>query len=70
MARVQIYSSSLGNMVKSNLKEEERLPKEIRKFPCLYDKGNEGYKEKDRNKNGWREVENALGYEEVLEFKL
>ena len=37
-------------MVKSNLKEEERLAEEIRKFPCLYDKGNEGYKGKDREK--------------------
>ena len=41
-------------MVKSNLKEEERLAEEIRKFPCLYDKSNEGYKEKDREKNAWR----------------
>ena len=37
-------------MVKSNLKEEERIPEEIWKFPCLYDKSNEGYKEKDRKK--------------------
>ena len=37
-------------MVKSNLKEEERLAEEIRKFPCLYDKSNEGYEEKDRKK--------------------
>ena len=35
-------------MVKSNLKEEERFAKEIQNFPCLYDKSNEGYKEKDR----------------------
>ena len=51
-------------MVKSNLKEEERLAEQIRKFPYLYDKGNEGYKGKHREKNVWREVENALGYEE------
>ena len=59
-----IYSSSFGNMLKSNLKEEKKLVEEIRKLPCLYDKGNEGYKEKDRKKNAWREVENTLGYEE------
>ena len=53
-------------MVKSNLKEEERLTEEIRKFPCLYDKSNEGYKEKDREKNAWREVENPLGFEEGM----
>ena len=37
-------------MVKSNLKEEERLAEEIRTFPCLYDKSNESYKEKYRKK--------------------
>ena len=52
-------------MVKSNLKEEVPL-KEEEKFPCLYDKSNEGYKEKDREKNAWREVENPLGYEEGM----
>ena len=36
-------------MVKSNLKDEERLAEEIRKLPCLYDKSN-GYKEKDTKK--------------------
>ena len=51
-------------MVKSNLKEEKRLAEEMRKFSCLYDKSNEDYKEKDSEKNAWREVENTLGYEE------
>ena len=37
-------------MVKSYLKEEERTAKKIRKFPCLYHKGNKGYKEKDKKK--------------------
>ena len=32
-------------MVKSYLKEE-RIAEKIRKFPCLYHKGNEGYKVK------------------------
>ena len=32
-------------MVKSYLKEEERIAAKIQKFPC-----NEGYKEKDRKK--------------------
>ena len=36
-------------MVKSYLKEE-RIAEKIRKFPCLYHKGNEGYKEKDKKK--------------------
>ena len=44
-------------MVKSYLKEEERIAEKIRKFPYLYHKGNKGYKEKDRKKtqNAWRE---------------
>ena len=53
-------------MVKSNLKEEERLAEEIRKFPCLYGKSHKEYKEKDRGKNVWHEVKNALGYEEGM----
>ena len=31
-------------------KKKKRLAEEIRKFPCLYHKGNEGYKVKDRKK--------------------
>ena len=37
-------------MVKLYLKEEERIAEKIRKFPCLYHQGKEGYKEKDRKK--------------------
>ena len=37
-------------MVKLDLKEEERIGEKIWRFPCLYDKGNEGYKEEDREK--------------------
>ena len=32
------------------MKEEERIAEKIRKFPCLYHKGNEEYKEKDKKK--------------------
>ena len=39
-------------MIKLNLKEEESITEEKRKFPCIYDKGNEGYKEKEI----WREI--------------
>lgn len=44
--------------------EEERLAEEVRKYPCLYDKQDAGYKEKDRKKNAWRKVEESVGYEE------
>ena len=46
-----MYFSSFGNMVISYLKEEERIAEKIRKSPCLYHKGNKGYKEKDRKKS-------------------
>ena len=51
-------------MVKSNLKEEERLSEEIQKFNCIYDKGDERYKEKHRKKKHGVKRENAFGYEE------
>ena len=37
-------------MVKSYFKQEERIAEKVRKFPCLYHKANEGYKEMDRKK--------------------
>ena len=37
------------------MQEEEKIAEKIQQFPCLYDKSNEGYKEKDREKNAWRE---------------
>ena len=46
-----------------NLEEEEILAEEVRKYPCLYDKSNAGYKERDRTKNAWRAIEEELGYE-------
>ena len=47
---VWIYSSGFGNMVKSYFKEEKGIAEKIRKFPFLYHKGNEGYKEKNKKK--------------------
>ena len=40
-------------MIKSALKEEERIVEKIQKFLCLYRKGNKGYKENDEIE--WRE---------------
>ena len=52
-------------MVKSNLKEEERLAEEIPKLPCLFmTKAMTVIKKKIGKKNAWHEVENTLGYEE------
>jgi len=53
---------------KRKIKEDEDLSEEVRKYPCLYDKSDSGYKERDRVRNAWRAVESELGYEEGLYF--
>ena len=55
---------------KSNLKEDERLAKQVRKSPYLYDKRDESYQEKSRKKNVRSAVKNAFGREEGTQFKL
>ena len=47
-----------------SLAEDEMLAEEVCKYACLYDKASKGYKERDRVKNAWKEVELSLGYEE------
>lgn len=54
-------------MVKTNtsdIQKDEVLAEEVREYPCLYNKADKGYKEKDRKINAWRAVEDALGWEE------
>ena len=48
------------------IQEDEQLAEVIHQYPCLYDKSDAGYKEKDRKINAWRAVEEALGYEEGI----
>ena len=55
---------NMGRTNKSDLFEDESLSNEVQKYPCLYDKGNKGYKERDRRPNAWRRVESELGLEE------
>ena len=43
-----------------HIQDAERLAEELQKYPCLYEKGNKGYKERDRKKNAWRAVEQFL----------
>ena len=50
-------------MKKINLKAEEALASAVEKYPCLYNKADLGYKEKDRLQNAWVEIENTLGLE-------
>lgn len=47
-----------------DIREDEQLSIEIRRYPCLYDKSNAGYKEKDRAENAWKEIDISLGIEE------
>ena len=43
-----------------HVQNAERLAVEFQKYPCLYEKGNKGYKERKQKKNAWREVEQFL----------
>ena len=49
-----------------DIREYEQLFIEIRKYPCLFDRSNAGYKEKDRVENAWKEIDNSLGTEERI----
>ena len=50
-------------MKKTSLKAEEALASPVEKYPCLYNKADPGYKEKDRRQNSWVKIENTLGLE-------
>ena len=45
-----------------NMQVAERLVEKLQKYPCLYEKGNKGYKERERDRKGnaWRAVEQFL----------
>ena len=43
-----------------HIQDPERLAEELQKYPCLYEKGNKGYKERDWQENAWRAVEQFL----------
>ena len=58
----------MGKTNKCDLEEDECLAEEVRKYPCLYDKSDPGYKERDRKKNAWKAVEEAVGYEEGIRY--
>ena len=47
-----------------NIREDEQVSVGIRKYPCLFDKSNSGYMEKDRVENAWKEIDNLLETEE------
>ena len=50
-------------MKKRSLKAEEALASAVEKYPCLYNKADPGYNEKDRRQDAWVKIENTLGLE-------
>ena len=44
---------------KVNMREEEELAIEVRKYVCLYDKSSPTYKDKRAKENAWSRVEEA-----------
>ena len=50
----------MGKTNRSDLREDESLAEEVRKYQCLYDKCDPGYKEWDRKRNAWKAVEEVL----------
>ena len=39
-----------------DIREDEQLPIKIRKYPCLFNISNAGYKEEDRVENARKEI--------------
>ena len=49
-----------------DIRQDEQLSIEIRKYTCRFDNSNAGYKEKDRVEYAWTEIDNSLGTEEGI----
>ena len=47
-----------------NFLEDEEIANSVKKYPCLYDKGDKFYKDKRAKKNAWYKVEEEMGMEE------
>ena len=46
-----------------NFLEDEEISNCVKKYPCLYDKGDQCYKDKRAKKNAWKKIEEELGME-------
>ena len=45
----------------ANIRDDVNLPNnEVQKYPCIYDKADPPYKEKDCVINAWKEVNNSI----------
>ena len=42
-----------------HIQDAERMAEELQQYPCLYEKGNKEYKERDQKGNAWRAVFNC-----------
>ena len=42
------------------MQKDEHLAEDLQKDPCLYEKGNKGYKERNPEENTWRTIEQFL----------
>ena len=49
---------------KLSLEQEEVLASRIKEYPCLFDKTDKGYKEKDCVANAWKEVADSMEFTE------
>ena len=47
-----------------NLLNDKEIANSVKKYPCLYDKGDKFCKDKQPKKNAWHKVEEELGMEE------
>ena len=46
-----------------NFLEDEEISNCVKKYPCLYDKGDQYYKDKRAKNNAWKKIEEELGME-------
>ena len=46
-----------------NFLEDDEIFNCVKKYPCLYDKREQYYKDKRTKKNAWKKIEEELGME-------
>ena len=56
---IKAFNKTKENKAKHK-QDGEHLSEALQKYPCLYEKGNKGYKERDREENAWKTVEQFL----------
>ena len=45
-----------------SLEENKQFSKDVREFPCLYDKSKKEYKDKNVKENAWKQVAEKLKF--------